>query len=54
LVAWREAFEASWPALSGMGFDEKFRRMWRYYLCYCEAAFNVGRIDVQQIALHRP
>jgi cyclopropane-fatty-acyl-phospholipid synthase len=54
LAAWRDSFEMNWPVLRDMGFDEKFRRMWRYYLCYCEAGFNVGRIDVQQIALQRP
>jgi len=54
LSVWRDAFDANWSTLMDMGFDERFRRMWRYYLCYCEAGFNVGRIDVQQIALQRP
>lgn len=46
LVAWRERFEAAWPAIAAQGFDERFRRLWTYYLCYCEAGFLSGRIDV--------
>ena len=34
-----------------MGFDERFRRMWKFYLSYCEAGFKTGRIDVAQYAL---
>jgi cyclopropane-fatty-acyl-phospholipid synthase len=34
-----------------MGFDERFRRMWRYYLAYCGAGFASGRTDVRQIVL---
>jgi cyclopropane-fatty-acyl-phospholipid synthase len=36
------------------GFDDRFRRMWRYYLAYCGAGFAVGRVDVSQIVLERP
>jgi cyclopropane-fatty-acyl-phospholipid synthase len=32
-----------------MGFDERFRRMWDYYLSYCEAGFRTGNIDVRQL-----
>ena len=46
LALWRERFEASWSAISRLGFDEHFRRRWRYYLCYCEAGFADGAIDV--------
>ncbi|HXG29043.1 MAG TPA: cyclopropane-fatty-acyl-phospholipid synthase family protein [Nevskiales bacterium] len=35
-------------------FDERFLRMWRYYLGYCEAGFKVGRIDLMQVSLHKP
>ena len=34
-------------------FDERFFRMWNYYLAYCEAAFRVGRTDVVQLRLER-
>ncbi len=46
LAEWRDRFEAAWPRIAPLGFDERFRRLWRYYLCYCEAGFRTGRIDV--------
>jgi cyclopropane-fatty-acyl-phospholipid synthase len=46
LAQWRERFEASWNAVARLGFDEQFRRRWRYYLCYCEAGFSEAAIDV--------
>ncbi len=48
---WRRSFEAAWPDILALGFDERFHRMWRYYLAYCEAGFESGRIDVLQAAL---
>jgi cyclopropane-fatty-acyl-phospholipid synthase len=53
LSAWLERFDAAWPAIARLGFDGRFRRMWRYYLAYCEAGFNTGRISVQQWAFER-
>jgi cyclopropane-fatty-acyl-phospholipid synthase len=29
-----------------LGFDDAFRRLWEYYLCYCEPGFRSGRVDV--------
>jgi cyclopropane-fatty-acyl-phospholipid synthase len=49
LAEWRHRFRAAWPALTPLGFDERFRRMWEYYLAYCEAGFRSGNIDVRQI-----
>ena len=46
LREWRRRFLAAWPAIARMGFDDAFRRLWEYYLCYCEAGFRSGRIDV--------
>lgn len=46
LAQWRDRFEASWPQISGLGFDDAFRRRWWFYLCYCEAGFLDGAIDV--------
>ncbi len=46
LVAWRRRFLDAWPQIARMGFPEWFRRMWDYYLCYCEAGFRAGSIDV--------
>ena len=51
---WLEAFDAHWPQIAALGFDETFRRMWRYYLAYCEGGFRAGRADVSQIVLARP
>lgn len=46
LAQWRERFSAAWPRIAKMGFDQRFRRMWLFYLCYCEGGFRTGRIDV--------
>jgi cyclopropane-fatty-acyl-phospholipid synthase len=54
LAEWRHAFEANWPQIEALGFDERFRRLWRLYLCYCEAGFLAGNIDVVHFELsHR-
>ncbi|MFA4940125.1 class I SAM-dependent methyltransferase [Brevundimonas sp.] len=55
LKRWDERFQASWSEISRIpGFDERFRRLWRFYLAYCEAGFRSGRTDVIQLALSRP
>jgi cyclopropane-fatty-acyl-phospholipid synthase len=46
LREWRHNFHRAWPTLSTQGFDERFRRMWDYYLSYCEAGFRLGTINV--------
>lgn len=46
LREWRHRFEAAWPQIAALGFDERFRRMWLYYLTYCEVGFARGLIDV--------
>ncbi|NLR97098.1 class I SAM-dependent methyltransferase [Rhizobium sp. P38BS-XIX] len=46
LAEWRARFEARWPVIAELGFDERFRRLWHYYLCYCEAGFEEGTINV--------
>jgi cyclopropane-fatty-acyl-phospholipid synthase len=53
LHVWGERFDAAWPDIAALGFDERFRRMWRYYLAYCEGGFRSGRVGVSQIALRR-
>lgn len=54
LEVWRERFEANWSAVAALGFDEAFRRRWRYYLCYCEAGFAEGAIDVGVYRFQKP
>ena len=51
LALWRDAFDAHWPQVAALGFDEPFRRLWRLYLSYCEAGFLAGNIDVVQFEL---
>lgn len=51
LARWHRAFDAAWPQIAGLGFDERFRRMWKFYLSYCESGFIDGRIDVKQFRL---
>ena len=54
LAAWREAFDREWTRIAALGFDERFRRLWRFYLGYCEAGFRGETIDVVQFELaHR-
>jgi cyclopropane-fatty-acyl-phospholipid synthase len=53
LRAWRAAFDAAHDRITALGFDERFVRMWRYYLAYCEGGFASGRVGVSQIALVR-
>src|SRR5438128_2226602 len=49
LAIWRSNFRAAWPHLMPSGFDDRFRRLWEYYLAYCEAGFLSGNIDVRQV-----
>lgn len=46
LQGWRHRFLRSWSSIEPLGFDRRFRRMWDYYLAYCEAGFAHGAIDV--------
>ena len=39
-------FHANWADIAALCFDDRFRRLWDYYLCYCEAGFAEGTIDV--------
>jgi cyclopropane-fatty-acyl-phospholipid synthase len=53
LAIWRNNFLAAWPNLKPLGFDDRFRRLWEYYLSYCEAGFLSGNIDVRQVVFAR-
>ncbi|MGZ4655634.1 MAG: class I SAM-dependent methyltransferase [Blastococcus sp.] len=52
LALWRQNFLANWGRLEG-SFDDTFRRMWEFYLAYCEAGFRVGYLGVSQLGLAR-
>ena len=43
---WRSRFQDRWPEIERLGFDERFKRMWIYYLTYCEVGFDCGDVDV--------
>lgn len=51
---WRARFDAATPALETRGYDARFRRLWRYYLAYCEAGFAAGTFGDLQLVLLRP
>lgn len=49
LAEWRDRFWASWDKIKPLGFDERFKRLWEFYLYYCEAGFRAEYIDVRQV-----
>jgi cyclopropane-fatty-acyl-phospholipid synthase len=51
LAEWARRFQATWPEITPLGFDERFRRLWLFYLSYCEAGFATGRTNVVQLGL---
>ena len=51
---WRARFNAAWPQIAELGFDERFRRMWDYYLTYCEVGFEQGFTDVGIYKMTKP
>lgn len=54
LEAWRANLEAAAPELDQLGYDERFRRLWRLYLAYCEAGFAERRIGLVQAVYAKP
>jgi cyclopropane-fatty-acyl-phospholipid synthase len=46
LREWRRRFLDAWPEIERLGFNASFKRLWEYYLCYCEAGFRVRSVDV--------
>jgi cyclopropane-fatty-acyl-phospholipid synthase len=51
LRVWYQRFQAAHPAILALGFDQRFLRMWHYYLAYCHAGFITGHVDVMQTAI---
>jgi len=54
LRRWHETFLARWDEVAAMGFDDRFKRMWEFYLCSCAATFSSQVCDVTQITVTRP
>lgn len=46
LAEWARRFREAWPDIQSLGFDDRFHRLWTYYLAYCEGGFRSGAIDV--------
>ncbi len=54
LRLWDERFQSAWDDIRHLGgFDDRFRRLWRFYLAYCEAGFRTARTNVIQLGLSR-
>ena len=51
LAEWGRRFELAWDEITHLGFDERFRKLWRFYLSYSEAGFRTERTDVVQLSL---
>ena len=51
LAEWRRRFLHIWPDIEALGFDLRFKRMWEYYLSYCEVGFQIGAINVSLLKL---
>ncbi|MGY3437034.1 MULTISPECIES: class I SAM-dependent methyltransferase [unclassified Marinovum] len=54
LRRWYDTFNGRWDDVAQLGFDDRFRRMWNFYLTSCAATFHSGNCDVTQITLKRP
>ena len=54
LNEWHRHFLNAWGDIGAMGFDDRFKKLWRFYLAYCEAGFRAATTDVRQVALTRP
>ena len=51
LRQWRTSLDAQRERVSGLGLDDRFHRLWTFYLCYCEAGFIEGRVSDVQVLL---
>lgn len=54
LRRWHQTFEEHWDRIAALGFDDRFRRMWKLYLCGCVSSFESGATDVSQFVIEKP
>ncbi len=54
LGEWHQRFINAWDDIAPLGFDDRFKKLWKFYLAYCEAGFRAGTTDVRQMAITRP
>jgi cyclopropane-fatty-acyl-phospholipid synthase len=52
LIIWRKEFNKKWDTIKNQGFDVTFKKMWQFYLSYCEAGFKSRNIDLIQFSLY--
>ncbi|WP_415284243.1 class I SAM-dependent methyltransferase [Candidatus Pelagibacter sp. Uisw_130] len=52
LIVWRKEFNKKWDIIKDQGFDLTFKKMWQFYLSYCEAGFKSRNIDLIQFSLY--
>ena len=50
---WKKSFDNSWNNIRTCGFDNTFKRLWKYYLSYCEGGFRSGNINVGQFLIKK-
>ena len=53
LRIWKENFNKNWEEISKLGFDNKFKNLWNYYLSYCETGFETNHTDVSQFYVRK-
>lgn len=54
LERWGRDFRQSWPGIAPLGFDDRFKRLWEFYIAYCRAGFRTRAVDVHHLVLSRP
>jgi cyclopropane-fatty-acyl-phospholipid synthase len=54
LIEWQRRFQQAWPAIERLGFDDRFKRMWEYYLTYCQVGFEAETVNVGLYKIIRP
>ena len=54
LRRWRARFQGAWSEIEKLGFDERFRRIWDFYFCYCEGGFDEAVLGSVQMLFSKP
>jgi cyclopropane-fatty-acyl-phospholipid synthase len=54
LAEWQTRFQRAWPVIESLGFDDRFKRTWEYYLTYCQVGFEAGTVNVGLYKIRRP
>jgi cyclopropane-fatty-acyl-phospholipid synthase len=54
LERWQQRFNQAWQDIQASGLDARFKRLWNFYLSYCEAGFRAGTTDVMRVEMTRP